>query len=244
VSVHEGRSRSEPGGNPTDAATGGDATGAASGGAPDEVRARLVRAAAAVFAREGYAGTKIMDIVREARVSTGTVYGRFRSKNDLLREAVVGGSKRGGVLASAAPSLGDLIRAGARLVDRPLYPFEALRLEAYVTARREPEVADALADAYASWREGVEPLVAAAEADGQIDGVDPEAVLFLYRTLYLGMLLHRASGMEGPDTAAWEALVERVMAGLGRGDGDRRPAGGDEIDSDGGAPAPAPRGGE
>jgi AcrR family transcriptional regulator len=208
----------------------------------DEVRARLVRAAAAVFAREGYAGTKIMDIVREAQVSTGTVYGRFRSKNDLLREAVVGGSKKGGVLASAAPSLGDLIRHATRLLDRPLYPFEALRLEAYVTARREPEVAEALTEAYASWRAGVEPLVADAEAEGQIDGVDPEAVLFLYRTLYLGMLLHRAAGMEGPDPDAWDALVDRLMAALGRQDG----AAGDETGRDDiarGARAPTPRGG-
>jgi AcrR family transcriptional regulator len=196
-----------------------DVTGAgdvAAGPAHDDVRARLVQAAAAVFAREGYAGTKIMDIVREAGVSTGTVYGRFRSKNELLREAVVGASTRGGVLASTARSLGDLFRFGTRLADRPLYAFEALRLEAYVTARREPEVARALADAFAHWREGVEPLVAAAQTDGEIADVDPEAVLFLYRTLYLGMLLHRASGMDGPDPHAWDALVERVVAGLGR----------------------------
>jgi AcrR family transcriptional regulator len=42
-----------------------------------------------VFARKGYAGTKIQDIVREAGLSTGAIYGRFGSKNDLLREAVV-----------------------------------------------------------------------------------------------------------------------------------------------------------
>lgn len=182
----------------------------------DAVRARLVRAAAEVFGREGYAGTRIMDIVREAGVSTGTVYGRFRSKNELLREAVVSASARAGVLASGAPSLGELLRFGARLVDRPLYRFEALRLEAYVTARREPEVGEALAAAYDGWRAGVEPLVDAAEADGTIDGVDPEAVLFLYRTLYLGLLLHRGSGLSGPDPDAWAALVDRIVAGLGR----------------------------
>jgi TetR/AcrR family acrAB operon transcriptional repressor len=202
----------------------------AAGDARDEVRARLVRAAATVFAREGYAGTKIMDIVREAGVSTGTVYGRFRSKNELLREAVVGGSKKGGVLVGTAPSLGDLIRFGARLSDRPLYDFEALRLEAYVTARREPEVAAALADAYDNWRVGVEPLIAAAEAEGEIDGVDPEAVLFLYRTLYLGMLLHRASGMDGPAPDAWEALVDRIVAGLGRPPGTDAEPGPDHHD--------------
>lgn len=180
----------------------------------DALRRRLVQAAAAVFAREGYAGTRIMDIVREAGVSTGTVYGRFRSKNELLREAVVRGSARGGVLASGARSLGDLIRHGARLVDRPLYSFEALRLEAYVTARREDEVAQALTDAYDEWRAGVERLVAAAAAEGSISDLDPEAVLFLYRTLYLGLLLHRGSGLGGPDPEAWRALVDRVVAGL------------------------------
>jgi AcrR family transcriptional regulator len=131
----------------------------------DELRARLIRAAAAVFAREGYAGTKIMDIVREAGVSTGTVYGRFRSKNELLRD---------------------------------------------------DEVADALADAYERWRAGVEPLVAAAEAEGSLSDIDPEAVLFLFRILHLGMLLHRGSGLDGPDPAAWRALVERMVAALGR----------------------------
>src|SRR5690606_3469267 len=75
----------------------------------DELRSRLIRAAAEVFAREGYAGTKILDIVREAGVSTGAVYGRFRSKNELLREAVVRSSRRGGVMASGADSLGDIV---------------------------------------------------------------------------------------------------------------------------------------
>ena len=57
--------------------------------ATDPLREQLLDAASRVFAREGYEGTKIMDIVREARLSTGAVYGRFRSKNDLLREAII-----------------------------------------------------------------------------------------------------------------------------------------------------------
>jgi AcrR family transcriptional regulator len=43
----------------------------------DPVRSRLLAAAARVFARQGYEGTKIMDVVREAGLSTGAVYGRF-----------------------------------------------------------------------------------------------------------------------------------------------------------------------
>ena len=49
---------------------------------------------AAMFASKGYSGIKIMDIVREAGLSAGAVYGRFKSKNDLLSEAVVSHSIR------------------------------------------------------------------------------------------------------------------------------------------------------
>ena len=52
----------------------------------DELREQQPARCRAVFARQGYEGTKIADIVREAGLSTGAVYGRFRSKNDLLRE--------------------------------------------------------------------------------------------------------------------------------------------------------------
>ena len=58
---------------------------------PDEdpLREQLLDAAARVFAAKGYAGTKIMDIVRAAGLSSGAVYGRFDSKDELLMEAVL-----------------------------------------------------------------------------------------------------------------------------------------------------------
>jgi AcrR family transcriptional regulator len=171
-----------------------------------------------VFAREGYAGTKILDIVREAGVSTGTVYGRFGSKNELLREAVVSSSARMGAAVAEADDLADLFRHTGRMVGHPLHTTEAMRLEAYVTARRDHEVADALAVAHEGWSAAVQPLVDAAEADGTLRGLDPDAVLFLFRMIYLGLLLHRGSGMAAPDPAGWGAVVERVVAALGRPD--------------------------
>ena len=198
--------------------TGDGTTGEApvDGGAGDELRERLVRAAAAVFAREGYAGTKILDIVREAGVSTGSVYGRFGSKNELLREAVVSSSARMGALVAEADDLAGLFRHAGRLVGVPLHSAEAMRLEAYVTARRDHEVAEALAAAHEQWLGAVQPLVDAAEADGALHDLDPDAVLFLFRMIYLGLLLHRGSGMASPDPAGWDAVIERVVAALGR----------------------------
>jgi AcrR family transcriptional regulator len=202
-------SRPEPEPEP-DAADDGDDEG-------DELRSRLLAAAAAVFARNGYAGTKVMDIVREAGLSAGALYGRFESKNDLLREAVVRRSARGGFMAGGAKSLRGLFRLSARQVNQPLTDAEAMRLEAYVSARREPLVAAALADAHAGWRANIQPLVDAATAEGALaDDLDPEAVLFLYRMMYLGLLLHRGSGLHSPDETGWLQLVDHVARSLSR----------------------------
>lgn len=184
----------------------------------DDLRERLLDAAAAVFARKGFAGTKIQDIVREAGLSTGAVYGRFESKEELLRQAVVSRSVR--ATAPDEPSwerVADLIRQIAAVSDAPLSDAEAVRLEAFVTARREPEVAAALAEAQQQWRTAVAPLVDAAVADGTVAaGVDPEAVLFLVRTLSLGLLLQRGAGTTVPDPEAWDALIGRIVASFGR----------------------------
>ena len=61
------------------------------------------------------------------------------------------------------------------------------------------------------------PLLDAAQADGTIDDdIDPEAVLFLVRILHLGLLLHRGSGLPGPDEEAWRGCVARVVASIGQ----------------------------
>lgn len=186
----------------------------------DAVRERLVDAAAAVFAREGFTGARIQDIVREAGLTTGAVYGRFRGKGELLHEAV---------LARATPQVrfstdrvervADLIALGASRTEPGLSEREALLLETYVAARRDDEVAEAVAQADARWRDAVTPFVEAALADGTVDAdVDPDAVLYLVRVLRLGMLLQRGSGLPGPDPDGWRNLMNRVVASFGTTD--------------------------
>jgi TetR/AcrR family fatty acid metabolism transcriptional regulator len=50
----------------------------------EEKRERILRAAASVFAREGFYNAKIEDVAHEAGVAHGTVYLYFGSKDDLL----------------------------------------------------------------------------------------------------------------------------------------------------------------
>jgi AcrR family transcriptional regulator len=183
----------------------------------DPLRDQLLDAAARVFARQGYAGARIQDIVKEAGLSTGAVYGRFGSKNELLREAVVrrtANVARVGV--EGLERVADLITWLASNHTAPLSDADAVRLEAYVAARREPEVATAITDAQSQWRSAVQPLVDVAIADGTVAaGVDPEAVLFFVRTMHLGLLLQRGAGTAAPDAAAWNDLITRIVASFG-----------------------------
>jgi AcrR family transcriptional regulator len=184
----------------------------------DPLREQLLDAAARVFAEKGYAGTKIMDIVREAGLSAGAVYGRFRSKNELLTEAVVSRSIRQARSAQVEErKVADLIVRMTTENRGPLADLEALQLEAHVAARREPEVARALVEARRRRRERVQPLVDAAMADGTVapDG-DPEAILYLIETIRLGLLLQRAAGMEPDDQDSWAHLIRRLVTDLAR----------------------------
>ena len=98
------------------------------GSVRDPLRERLLDAAARVFAQKGYDGTRILDVVAEAGLSTGAVYGRFGSKNDLLREAV---SSRSASRASGevdrASKVADLLLRGALRSDPLAQLGEMLR---------------------------------------------------------------------------------------------------------------------
>lgn len=189
----------------------------------DRIREALLDAAASVFAESGYEGTRIQEVVRSAGLSTGAVYGRFASKDELLREAVM---TRSIPLARRLP---DGITRVAELVERivtrtspALGEHEALLLEAYVAARRHPEIAEAIKEANRRWRDAARPFVEKARTDGTLsDGLDDQAVLFLIRILRLGLLLHRASGLPEPDAETWSELVARVVASIGDSDPSR-----------------------
>ena len=52
-------------------------------------RGQIVRAAAAVLGRQGYDGTSLKDVAREAGVAPGLLHYYFESKQELLLEVVV-----------------------------------------------------------------------------------------------------------------------------------------------------------
>ncbi len=79
--------------------------------APDEPagkRRRILEAARAVFAQQGFDAARMDEVARRARVSKGTVYNHFESKESLLVEAVLDMMAEGRerLARIAAPDLG------------------------------------------------------------------------------------------------------------------------------------------
>lgn len=181
----------------------------------DPLRQQLLDAATHVFAEQGYAGTKVADIVRASGLSSGAMYGRFRSKNELMMEAVVSAALRATTALASDQDVGEFIAEFASRRHGPLSDLEAVQLEAYVTARREPEVAAAIAAGRQQRRDAIAPLVEQASAGGLVDeDSDIESILYFFDTMNLGLLLQRAAGIGPPDSERWEEFVRKVLARL------------------------------
>jgi AcrR family transcriptional regulator len=83
---------------PADGASNGDGgvrdTGGTRGTKADKTRTRVLDAAAKVFSRKGYAGTRLSDIAAEAEMHAGSLYYHFRTREELVDEVLRVGQER------------------------------------------------------------------------------------------------------------------------------------------------------
>jgi AcrR family transcriptional regulator len=199
----------------------------AADGAPessaDDTRRRLLDAAAEVFSEKGYDGAGVQEIARRAGLTTGAIYGRFAGKAELLREVIE---------SRSTDELDELFNqhrfegrasdvilvAGSHLVER-LDPDartgNALLLEAFVAARRDPEIRVAVKGILEERAARLAEIVEAAKADGSMDpSVDTDAAVRFCHAVGLGFLLYDALELDLPQAAPWEYLISRLVAAL------------------------------
>ena len=188
--------------------------------AEDPIRARLIDAAAGVFAEKGYDRAGVAEIARRAGYTTGAIYGRFSGKAELLLAAIESRSH------SELDQLFNehrfqgrvtdiLTTVGSHLVTDPVDEDGALLLEAFVAARRDPEVRQLMQRALDLRRDRLADLVAEAQATGAIDpALDAEAVVRFCHAVGFGFLLFRAVDLHLPAVEQWEQLIGRLVDAL------------------------------
>ena len=183
----------------------------------EQTRERLLLAAADVFARRGYDGTRVADIAAEAEVSSGALYAHFGSKAELLVAALRTHGRRLLAEALAAdpgrPATDLLLRIGRRL-PRPRDARGYLIVEALVAASRDEDVAGPMRDYVGERADQLAELIRAAQGGGELDpSLSPGALA------HFCLLLAMGSALVTPDLHSvgdeeWAALLARVIAGL------------------------------
>ena len=186
----------------------------------DATANRLIAAASQVFAEKGYDGAGVAEIARRAGLTTGAIYSRFRGKAELLCAAIQATvpDEFDELFAEHAfdGRAKDILHTvGAHLVTRPSQPAQGMLLEAFVAARRDPEVAALLRAQFDDRRERLAALIEAGKATGLIDpALDTYSIVHFAHAVGLGFLAYDAIGATQPDAAAWESVIARVVAAL------------------------------
>lgn len=189
----------------------------------DDTRARLVDAAAEVFSEKGYDGAGVQEIARRAGLTTGAIYGRFSGKAELLREAIA--DRCTDELDELFDQqrfqghVSDVIRvAGAHLVERgdaDVRTGEALLLEAFVAARRDPEIRVGVKAILEERAASLAAIIEAAKEDGSVDpAVDTDAAVRFCHAVGLGFLIYDALDVELPAAGPWEELITRLVVAI------------------------------
>ena len=187
----------------------------------DDTSERLVTAAAQVFAERGYDGAGVQEIARRAGLTTGAIYSRFSGKAELLAEAIrtFTSDEFDQLFAQHrfAGRVTDLLATvGSHLVSREPSPAQAILLEAFVAARRNPEVAQLLRDHLAERAARLHTLVDESKAAGLVDpALDTTALVHFAHAVGLGFLLFEAVGADNPEVAPWDGVITRLLSSLG-----------------------------
>jgi AcrR family transcriptional regulator len=182
-----------------------------------EVRERLLRAAAEVFAVDGYDGTRVAGIAKVAGVSNAALYAHFGSKAELLVAALREHGPR--LLTDVLRADPDrpiseaLIAAGQRLPARR-DGRRYLIIEALVAARRDRNVARQMRIHLGERSQWLADLVRAGQLAGELDpALSADAVAHFCLLLAMGSALI-PNELRGVDPQEWDELLRRLVSAL------------------------------
>ena len=175
-----------------------------------------------MFAEKGYDGAGVQEIARRAGFTTGAIYGRFRGKAELLLAAIEAFSHDEFDQLFAEHRFEGrvtdvLTTVGSHLVTEPFDEGQALLLEAFVAARRDPEVAALIRGMVAQRAQTFAQLVEEAKASGLVhEDLDTDVIVRFCHAVGFGFLFFGAIDAEQPPPEPWEQLIRQLVDALAR----------------------------
>jgi len=178
----------------------------------------LIDSAADSFVEDGYGATSVRDLAERSRLTSGAIYGHFKSKANLLGEAVRlritrDLEQRGGQKYEET-ALADYLEHNFRDYPRRT-ALRALIVEAAAAARVDPDVRvlvhDVMAEKQAEWTQIYREIW---QNEGLDPSIDPESLHVLLWAAELGIGVLEALDVELPKPKTLSRLVGRLVGSL------------------------------
>jgi AcrR family transcriptional regulator len=202
-----------------------EATGPAGTGTAEQRRAQMLTAALEVISERGYADTRIADVAERAGVSPALVIYYFKTKDQLLTEAIRRyedawyevGQRRMAQLPTAAARIEEIV-AMSCLPEADPEPGSSwqLWLDFWAQAARNDEVATVRRKSDERWRDEIAGLVLTGQAAGEFREVDARGFAVTLTALLDGLTVQIA--LEDPvvdPAGAFELSMQFVADRLG-----------------------------
>jgi len=181
----------------------------------DDITDRLLGAAIEVFTERGIEKAGVAMIARRAGLTTGAIYSRWEGKQELLLDALdvvlmqqIAQLLTAGPDASAADVLGSL---GADLMNRD-HAGDALMLEAFVMARRDPSFRETLHARMADEESHLAILIDNGKEAGIVDpSLSTRAILTLCQAISFGFVVMGAIEKPTAQADEWNTVIHRLI---------------------------------
>jgi AcrR family transcriptional regulator len=178
----------------------------------EETRLRILQAAEACFAQNGYDATSVAEICKHAGLSKGAFYHHFSSKQALFIELLNRWLENLDMqFESARTEAKDVPEGLFRMAEMTGSIFQEasgqfpILFEFWVQAVRDPQIWKAAIAPYHRYRAFFSQMIEAGISEGSLRPVDPDLTAQVLVSLAVGLLLQ---GSLDPDGADWAGAVQ------------------------------------
>jgi AcrR family transcriptional regulator len=199
-----------------------EALGADTPGTADQRRTQMVVAALEVISERGYADTRIADVAKRAGVSPALVIYYFKTKDQLLTEAIRHyeeswyevGQRRLEELPTAAARIEEIVAMNC-LTEADPSPGSSwqLWLDFWAQAARNIEVGNVRRKSDERWREQISSIVLAGQEAGEFRDVEPMGFAICLSSLLDGLTIQIALEDPAVDPVGAFEMTMRFVAG-------------------------------
>jgi len=185
-------------------------------------RRQILDAAAHCFARQGFHGTTMKQIVQESGLSAGAIYNYFPSKAEIIdaiareRHTAETALLRGALEGGAKPvDLSALSRAFFEsFASNEHRDARRVGIEVWAEALRNPSVLDTVRRGVDEPRRLLEQIVVACQARGELpQAIDPEGLARTIVAIFQGFVLQQAWDPE-TDIERYLGAVDAILSTL------------------------------